>query len=72
MDKLQEYLKDTNYTLCDATYLSIHEIQDRLRECRTDQDLIVFVEKLDDSNGFFERLRFFKLDNQNSNYYIAH
>jgi hypothetical protein len=43
-----------------------------LKQCRADDNLIVYVERCDESQGFFERLAFFKLDTQESNYYIAH
>lgn len=72
MQQLLDYLKDTDYSICDATTYSIHEIQDQLKECRNDYKLIVFVEKCPDSLDFFERLEHFKLDEQQSNYYLAH
>lgn len=72
MEMLHDYLKDTQFEVCDCTDLSIHEIQDRLKKCRSDENLVVFVKKCDKSKGFFDRLTYFKLDNQNSNYYIAH
>ena len=72
MDMLKDYLKDTEYNLCDCTLLSIHEIQDRLKRCRMDENLVVFVERCATSEGFFNRLTYFRLDNQDSNYYIAH
>lgn len=72
MDQLKDYLKDTTYKIVDATDCSIHEIQNRLRECRVDDNLVIFVKKCKESTGFFERLKYFKLDTQDSNYYIAH
>jgi hypothetical protein len=72
MDQLKEYLKDTDYNLVDATSLNIYEIQDRLKQCRVDDNLVIFVEKRDQSQEFFDRLGYFKLDTQYSNYYIAH
>lgn len=72
MDQLQFFLENADYTLFDATELSIHDIQNKLRECRVDDKLIVFVRKNDTSKNFFERLSHFGLDRQNSNYYVAH
>lgn len=72
MDQLQSFLENTDYRIYDASNLSIYEIQDKLRECRLDDQLIVFIEKNTKSNSFFERLIHFNLDKQHSNYYIGH
>lgn len=73
MEKLvRGYLEGTKYKFCDASDLSIFEIQDLLRECRIDNNLVVFVSKTKKSAPFFGSLRRFELDKQGSNYYICH
>lgn len=69
---LKQCLADTLYNLVDASNLSIYEIQDLLRECRINNKLVVFVSKTLKSTPFFNSLRKFKLDSQNSNYYASH
>jgi len=72
MEQIKQYLKGTSYNVVNATSFSIHEIQDCLRQCRVDDNLVIYVEKCDESRGFFDRLCYFKLDTQDSNYYLAH
>lgn len=69
---LRQYLKNTKYRFVNASYLTIHQIQDHLKKCRIDKNLVVYVNKTYHSKSFFQSLIKFKLDEQNSNHYIAH
>ncbi len=71
MQQLLNYLKYTKYHILDASNINIFETQEKLRECRINPNLIVFVEKNKISTPFFESLKRVGMDKQNSNYTLS-